>query len=434
MKKSNENQFNSSNYWSMEHINSGVSGAIPYDSQVEFKIKIIEDFVQKHRIKNVIEFGCGTLEEKVKECEKTLKKDNKRTSIDMNDYSYKRAELTISLDVIFHLIEDDVFHEYMSKLFFSSKKYVMIYSSNTNQNLYNIPVLHRRFTDWIFNNQKNFKMVQFIPNPRPLLNDAKNEIFYDFYIFEKIEKRHQLPGNLIVSLTSYSKRFSTLELTLKRILQQTVTADEIILWIAHSDFKYLPQSVLNLQYSGLKIKLTKDIGSYKKLIPALREYPESFIITLDDDGMYPLDIVEKLTSNYRHNKEVICNRAHIIRLNELGYPLPYTQWQHQLQNEVTGPLVFATTGGGTLYPPGSLHPEVLNEEKFLALAPKADDVWFYWMTRMGGSVIRRAGEPWSFMTWEGSQEEALYYYNGSGGNDCQVLSMTYQYGFPSTNV
>src|SRR6056297_1722336 len=56
-------------------------------------------------------------------------------------------------------------------------------------------------------------------------------------------KNHGLPGELIVSLTSYPKRFKTLPLTLASILNQSVKPNKVILWIAYEDKSKLPKKV-----------------------------------------------------------------------------------------------------------------------------------------------------------------------------------------------
>ena len=68
------------------------------------------------------------------------------------------------------------------------------------------------------------------------------------------QKKHNLPGNLIVSLTSFPQRFSTLHLTIKTLLSQSMRPDEIILWIYEKDFSDLPKSILDLQSDIFSIK------------------------------------------------------------------------------------------------------------------------------------------------------------------------------------
>src|SRR5690554_2891317 len=90
-------------------------------------------------------------------------------------------------------------------------------------------------------------------------------------------REHDLDAPLIVSVTSYPKRFDVLSLTLMCLLKQTIRPDMVILWVAEDDLKQLPEDVLSMQMQGLKICQTEDIRSYKKLIPALQEMPNAYI-------------------------------------------------------------------------------------------------------------------------------------------------------------
>jgi len=61
-----------------------------------------------------------------------------------------KVDLCISFDVIYHLIEDNDFEEYMYNLFYYSKKYVLIFSTNHSNNNKSKPhIFHRKFTKWI---------------------------------------------------------------------------------------------------------------------------------------------------------------------------------------------------------------------------------------------------------------------------------------------
>ncbi len=310
-----------------------------------FKAEIVNAFVREHDVASVIEFGCGdgaqltradyptylafdVADESVELCRSKFATDSTKEFRNAATWDYERADLALSLDVIFHLIEDDVFHEYMRRLFLSAKRYVIVYSSNHESEHPAAHVKHRRFTDWVDIYHADFKLVRYAPNPYPLTADDQTESFADFFIFEKQPSRkHTLPGHLVVSLTSYPRRFPTLELTLRRILQQSVQPDETVLWVSTRDRQHLPEGVLALQRSGLTIRETRDVRSYKKIIPTLEHYPESFIITLDDDTAYPLDTIEPLVINYRSPSEILCRRANQITFDDSGKPKPYSQWQ-----------------------------------------------------------------------------------------------------------
>jgi cobalamin biosynthesis Mg chelatase CobN len=95
-----------------------------------------------------------------------------------------RAALSLSIDVIYHLVEDEVFDAYMTQLFDASTKFVVIYSSNEDRSWPDPHVRHRQFTRWIDSRRPHFKLMRKIPNAYPYSeDDPDNTSFADFYIF-----------------------------------------------------------------------------------------------------------------------------------------------------------------------------------------------------------------------------------------------------------
>ena len=231
----------------------------------------------------------------------------------------------------------------------------------------------------------------------------------------KVSEPHSLPAELIVSLTSYPKRFPTLAKTLESLLAQSVRPDRITLWIAHEDRDSLPPDVLDLP---IEIWTCEDLRSYKKIIPALREFPKAYICTADDDIYYPRDWLKTLVSASAPGV-ITCRRAH--RPNYVdGDHAPYGTWEWCVVTDEPGDL-FPTGCGGILYPPGSLSPNVL-DPAFLEICPTADDVWLYMMAREAGSIYRQVGGTFHDISWPGSQDEALMSRNLDGGNDHQIAA------------
>lgn len=118
-------------------------------------------------------------------CNKKFSKDNSKTFKLLNEYDGQTAQLTLSLDVIYHLIEDEIFDSYMRRLFMSSERFVIIYSSNTSSNKEEQAshVKHRKFTTWIEQNESSWELYQYIPNKYPLKDNFPIGSFAEFYIF-----------------------------------------------------------------------------------------------------------------------------------------------------------------------------------------------------------------------------------------------------------
>lgn len=196
---------------------------------------------------------------------------------------------------------------------------------------------------------------------------------------------------IIVSLTTYGKRIYDVAFTIESIMQQSMKANRIVLWLDHSfDNKRLPQALVEQQKRGLEIAFCTDIRSYTKLVPALRRFPNDAIITIDDDALYDYDLLERLIVPYLEDSSYIyCYRYHRMKFDSEGQLLPYMQWDWACKNMEASHLNFLTGVGGVLYPPHSLSDEVTNEDVFLDICKHADDVWFNAMAIMNGTKVKK---------------------------------------------
>ena len=193
----------SKEYWEQRYQSGGNSGAGSYSKLAEFKADVLNDFVKKHHIETVIEYGCGdgnqlrlseypsyigfdVSQNAISLCSGMFTKDRTKKFKLLSEYRGEIAQLTLSLDVIYHLIEDEVFSSYMVRLFTSSSHFVIVYASNSDGHQYSKAphVKHRKFTNWVVANQPNWELLQFIPNKYPYIeNDNINGSFADFYIY-----------------------------------------------------------------------------------------------------------------------------------------------------------------------------------------------------------------------------------------------------------
>ena len=190
----------SGNYWEERYRAGGSSGGGSYDRLAEFKADILNDFVAKHEIKSVIEFGSGDGNQlsladypaylgvdvsptAVELCRSIFAEDDTKRFVTLEEYDDEGAELALSLDVVYHLVEDQVFHAYMSRLFDVARRYVIVYSSNYDS-VGAAHVRHRTFTDWIEKNRSQWHLVEKIPNRYPRQKKKKPQTsFAEFYIF-----------------------------------------------------------------------------------------------------------------------------------------------------------------------------------------------------------------------------------------------------------
>lgn len=196
--------FSSREYWRQRYARGKTSGAGSYHRLAEFKAEVINSFVERKAIATIVEFGCGdgnqlslaqypsyhgldVSAEAIDRCRSLFANDPTKTFALLDDFDHRSAELVLSLDVIYHLVEDQVFFEYMNLLCTTASRYLIIYSSNTDANPDHgaAHVRHRRFTDWLDEYQPAWQLLRHIPNRYPLASFPKEGSCADFYIFGK---------------------------------------------------------------------------------------------------------------------------------------------------------------------------------------------------------------------------------------------------------
>lgn len=244
-------------------------------------------------------------------------------------------------------------------------------------------------------------------------------------------KAHGLETSLVVSLTSYPKRYAILGYTLRCLLQQTIKPDRVILWTARDDIEALPSEVKALRDIGLECYACEDMRSYKKLIPTLQQDPSATIVTADDDVHYPADWLEALVEKHRETAaKVVCSKGHRVTLANDGSIAPYSDWDHNLAEGEPG-IIFPTGVGGVLYAPGALASEALDWSLAKELCPTADDVWFFWMHRRTGAAAVKQGPRRRTLEWVDDPTGGLFSINNLGGNDRQIQAMVQRFGLPN---
>ncbi len=229
----------------------------------------------------------------------------------------------------------------------------------------------------------------------------------------------------IASLTSFPARIPTIHIVIETILNQTVLPDKIVLYLADEQFpgRDLPASLTNLAQDDSIFEIRwcpRDIRSFKKLIPALTEFPDDIIITLDDDILYPPNIIEHLVKKHRRYPKAVCG-CRVLRVGAKNKKVnkhrtwkiyrgirPYYLGMWPRLNNL------AASGAGTLFPPHCLHPDILREDIFMELCPTTDEIWFWAMAVRNGTKTAPAASAYGLKLVSGSQEEALWQVNTKG--------------------
>jgi hypothetical protein len=200
----------SQDYWESRYAQGKTSGPGSYGQLAVYKAEVINAFVAQENIHSVIEFGCGDgAQLSLANYPDYIGLDVSRSVLDLcqqrftPDSSKKfflfepqdflkveakfKAELGLSLDVVYHLIEEEVFDTYLQSLFSASEKFVIIYSSNYDEVPLVPHIRHRKFSDWVDTHQPQWQLLQVIPNRYPFQGDYTTGSFADFYIYQKRE-------------------------------------------------------------------------------------------------------------------------------------------------------------------------------------------------------------------------------------------------------
>lgn len=236
---------------------------------------------------------------------------------------------------------------------------------------------------------------------------------------------------VIVSVTTIPERIDKVHLCIESILRQSLKPDKILLYINEADKEKIPLILQRQQKRGLCLKFCRDIGPYKKIIYSLKEYPESLIVTADDDMLYPPYWLKKLYCAYKNEPMYIhCWRAHLMTKRPDGKLAPYKDWLIEAEG-VQGPshILFATDLCGVLYSPQSLSPEVLNEKVFMDICPTNEDIWLKAMSLLNGTQVKKVEvDSKHFPLIEGTQQKRLFDSNVTlGHNDPQIEAVFSRY-------
>ena len=195
----------SASFWENRYREGGNSGSGSYGRLAEFKAEILNEFVRAKEIRSVIEFGCGdgaqlelaaypeyvgvdVAKVSIEQCCKRFAHDPTKRFYLGNALpnTLGTFDLALSLDVIFHLVEDPVFDSYMHSLFARSQRYVVIYSSNYDALTEAPHVRHRKFAAWIGENAPDWRAAGVVPNRFSFDPNRPDETsFADFHFFAR---------------------------------------------------------------------------------------------------------------------------------------------------------------------------------------------------------------------------------------------------------
>ena len=215
---------------------------------------------------------------------------------------------------------------------------------------------------------------------------------------------------LVVSLTSHPGRINVVDRTIDSILRQSLKPDYVILWLAESQFpqreRSLPRSLKKYIKHGLLIKWCEDIRSYKKLIPALKMFPNDIVVTADDDLVFEENWLEALYVSYIKYPDCIHgHHAYFYQFDD-----EYNLKKISINNvcgQLQGTIILGS-GAGILFPPQSLYNNCVTDE-YMSLAPSNDDMWWWAMAKLNQTpMLLIENKCDNIICIEGTQKDGLW--------------------------
>jgi len=190
-------------YWENRYRRGGNSGRGSYGELAAFKAEVLNAFVREHEVESVLELGCGdgnqlrlavyprylgfdVSETAVASCRRLFADDGTKSFAVVVSYAGEQVDLALSLDVIYHLVEDDVFEAHMRTLFAAARRFVIVYSSDVDDRSRSRPhVRHREFTRWVAQHEPSWFLEERVANRYPGDPSAHQGSAADFYVFRR---------------------------------------------------------------------------------------------------------------------------------------------------------------------------------------------------------------------------------------------------------
>ena len=231
---------------------------------------------------------------------------------------------------------------------------------------------------------------------------------------------------LTVSLTSFPARINKVWIVIESLLRQKKKADRIVLYLSEVDFpdKTLPKSLLRLKKKGVEIMFVEgNLRSHKKWYYAFQDYRNEYVVTADDDIVYPSNMLVDLWNAHLHFPSMGIARYAKQVMFTLSGVAPYNTWG-KVKNNPSASISFGS-GGGYLFPVRNLNKGIFAIDVFMEICPNADDLWLYtFMCISGMRTYLINGETCSIINIQIRHDSRLTVSNCmEGGNDLQLAGI-----------
>jgi cyclopropane fatty-acyl-phospholipid synthase-like methyltransferase len=188
-------------YWEKRYATGGTSGAGSYGAAAHWKAEVVNRWVAENGVTSVIDLGCGDGSQlglakyprylgldvspsAVRRCIQQYATDDTKSFAAFDPSAWDdpagwfRADLGLSMEVIFHLVEDEVLDSYLRQLFGAAERFVVIcaFDGRLPARAYEH---HRPFTPWIARNAPDWELVEREQHPPEI------DLLSDLYLYRR---------------------------------------------------------------------------------------------------------------------------------------------------------------------------------------------------------------------------------------------------------
>ncbi len=157
---------------------------------------------------------------------------------------------------------------------------------------------------------------------------------------------------IIVSMTTWKPRMHNIPIVLDTIYAQTVQPDKVVVNLAYDEV--IPEDVLYyINEHLIEVNYVPNTKVYKKFLPTLLKYPDACVINIDDDCIFPPNMIEDFMVIHKKypqfpisgNKVVLfglqchCGNASLTKYEHLGDSLKAID-EDLMQNCTSSDIVY----------------------------------------------------------------------------------------------
>jgi len=202
-------------YWDRRYLRGGDSGAGSSGELAHYKARFVNSVIGEFGAETIIEWGCGDGQQlalaeypryvgldvsaaAIRRCLQRFPQDKTKSflaydpSLLWDGAGFLRSDAALSLDVIYHLVEDSAFETYMTNLFLSAERLVVIYSSDLAVASLAPHIRYRRFSEWIAVHATEWCLVKTEINPYSTTHaEDTSRTMASFFVYVKGATTHE---------------------------------------------------------------------------------------------------------------------------------------------------------------------------------------------------------------------------------------------------